>query len=49
MVMSDAEARMEEATQEQHSGGLKIFCGNGNMLDVPLDAYTADVVTWPWI
>jgi hypothetical protein len=37
MVMSDDEARMEEATHKakQHSGGLKIFSGNGNMLDVP--------------
>jgi hypothetical protein len=38
--MSDTEARIEEATHKakQRSRGLKIFCENGNMLDVPLDA-----------
>ena len=32
-VLSEAEARIEEATRKakQHSGGLKIFSGNGNM------------------
>lgn len=33
IIMSEAEARIEEATRKakQHSGGLKIFSGNGNM------------------
>jgi N-terminal domain of ribose phosphate pyrophosphokinase len=33
VLMSEAEARIEEATRKakQHSGGLKIFSGNGNM------------------
>jgi hypothetical protein len=32
-TMTDSEARIEEATRraKQHSGGLKIFSGNGNM------------------
>ena len=32
-ILSEAEARIEEATRKakQHSGGLKIFSGNGNM------------------
>jgi N-terminal domain of ribose phosphate pyrophosphokinase len=33
VLMTEAEARIEEATRKakQHSGGLKIFSGNGNM------------------